>query len=161
MNKRYAMFPGTFDPPTLGHVDIIKRSAEMYEKVYVVVADNINKKTMFSAQERLEMTEEIFKDSTNIKVCIWDGLVVDFAKANDIGVIVRGVRALNDFSYEFELASLYKQMCPGIEVVLLPTSLKFALLRSSGIREMVAFGADISKLVPELVVQRVNAKIKC
>ena len=161
MNKRYAMFPGTFDPPTLGHVDIIKRSAEMYEKVYVVVADNINKKTMFSAQERLEMIEEIFKGSSNITVCIWNGLVVDFAKANDIGVIVRGVRALNDFSYEFELASLYKEMCPGIEVILLPTRLKFALLRSSGIREMVAFGADISKLVPELVVQRVNAKIKC
>ncbi len=161
MNRNLAMFPGSFDPPTLGHVDIIKRAASLYDTLYVVVADNINKKSMFTAKERLEMFEEILKDCPNVKVCIWDGLVVDFAKANDIGVIVRGVRALNDFNYEFELAALYRQMCPEIEVLFMPTDMKFSLTRSSSIREMAAFGADISKMVPELVAERVNRKIKC
>ncbi len=161
MNKRYAMFPGTFDPPTLGHVDIIKRSAALFDTLYVVIADNINKKTMFTAQERLDMFKEILKDCPNVKVCIWDGLVVDFAKANGIGVIVRGVRALNDFNYEFELSAIYRQMCPEVEVLFMPTEMKYSLVRSSSIREMVAFGADISHLVPELVVEKVNAKIKC
>jgi len=161
MNKNLAMFPGSFDPPTLGHIDIIRRAASLYDTLYVVIADNINKKPMFTAKERLEMFEELLKDCTNVKVCIWDGLVVNFAKANDVGVIVRGVRALNDFNYEFELAELYRQMCPGIEVLLMPTDMKFSLTRSSNIREMAAFGADISKMVPELVSERVNAKIKC
>ncbi|MFC2821830.1 MAG: pantetheine-phosphate adenylyltransferase, partial [Spirochaetales bacterium] len=150
-----------FDPPTLGHLDIIQRAAKLYDRLYIVIADNITKKTLFTAKERKEMLEDILKDYNNIEIHIWPGIVVDFAKNNGIGVIVRGVRAMNDFGYEFELAVTYKQLYPDVEVIFLPTTPKYFQLRSSGIKEMAFFGADISKMVPESVVRRVNEKIKC
>ena len=161
MSLRTAMLPGTFDPPTNGHMDIIKRGAELYDKLYVVVADNISKKTLFSAEERKQMLEELLSDHPNIEVCIWDKLVVDFARLHNVDVILRGVRAMNDFGYEFELAVSYKQMYPDVEVLFIPTNPEFFLVRSSSIKEMAAFGADISKMVPPMVVERVNNKIKC
>ncbi len=161
MNRNIAMLPGTFDPPTLGHMDIIERSAALYDKLYVVIADNKSKKTLFSAEERMDMLKELLARHSNIEVCIWPRLVVDFAKENNVGVIIRGVRAMNDFGYEFELAVSYKQMCPDVEVLFMPTSPKYFLIRSSAIKEMAAFGADISKMVPELVVRNLNIKIKC
>ena len=159
MNRKYAMLPGTFDPPTLGHLDIIARSAALYDKLFVVIADNITKKTLFTAEERKTMLEEILKDHRNVEVCIWQGLVIDFAKKNDVGVIVRGVRAMNDFGYEFELAMTYKQMLPDVEVLFIPTNPKYFLIRSSSIKEMAVFGADISKMVPESVLKAVNQKV--
>ncbi len=161
MSLRTAMLPGTFDPPTNGHMDIIKRGAALYDKLYVVVADNINKKTLFSAEERKQMLEELLSEYPNIEVCIWDKLVVDFARLHGVDVILRGVRAMNDFGYEFELAVSYKQMYPDVEVLFIPTNPEFFLVRSSSIKEMAAFGADISKMVPPMVVERVNNKIKC
>lgn len=160
MNTRYAMLPGTFDPPTVGHMDIIERCALLYDKLYVVIADNINKSTLFTHQERKAMLEELVSKYKNIEVCTWSGLVVDFAKKYDTGVIVRGVRAMNDFGYEFELAMTYKQMCPDVEVVFIPTDPKYFLIRSSSIKEMAVFGADISKMVPKLVLERVKTKLK-
>ena len=160
MNTRYAMLPGTFDPPTVGHMDIIERCALLYDKLYVVIADNINKSTLFTHQERKAMLEELVAKYKNIEVCTWSGLVVDFAKKYDTGVIVRGVRAMNDFGYEFELAMTYKQMCPDVEVVFIPTDPKYFLIRSSSIKEMAVFGADISKMVPKLVLERVKTKLK-
>lgn len=160
MNTRFAMLPGTFDPPTVGHMDIIERCALLYDKLYVVIADNINKSTLFTHQERKAMLEELVSKYKNIEVCTWSGLVVDFAKKYDTGVIVRGVRAMNDFGYEFELAMTYKQMCPDVEVVFIPTDPKYFLIRSSSIKEMAVFGADISKMVPKLVLERVKTKLK-
>jgi len=160
MNTRWAMLPGTFDPPTIGHLDIIERGARLYDKLYVVVADNIKKKTLFSAGERKAMLEELLAGYPNIEVCIWSDLVVDFARKYDAGVILRGVRAMNDFGYEFELAITYKQMCPDVEVVFIPTDPKYFMIRSSSIKEMAVFGADISKMVPELVREKVNEKLK-
>lgn len=159
MNRKIAMLPGSFDPPTLGHLDIIERCAALYDKLYVVIADNIAKKTLFSAQERKAMLEEILGRYSNIEVAIWPGLVVDFAAKNDIGVIVRGVRAMNDFGYELELAMTYKQMLPEVEVLFIPTDPKYFLIRSSSIKEMAVFGADISKMVPKSVLEAVNAKV--
>ena len=159
MNSKYAMLPGSFDPPTIGHLDIIERCAALYDKVYVVIADNIAKKTLFTAQERKTMLQDILGKYTNIEVAIWQGLVVDFAKENNVGVIVRGVRAMNDFGYELELAMTYKQMLPEVEVLFIPTDPKYFLIRSSSIKEMAVFGADISKMVPESVLKAVNAKV--
>lgn len=138
MRKNCAMLPGTFDPPTLGHVDIITRSAALYDKLYVVIADNIAKKTLFSAEERLNLLKEILKGYENIEILCWQGLVVDFAKKYDVGVMIRGVRALVDFGYEFELAETNKQICPDIEVLFMPTNPNFFLLRSSAIKEMAS-----------------------
>ena len=160
MNTKCAMLPGTFDPPTVGHMDIIERCALLYDKLYVVIADNISKSTLFSPQERKDMLEELLARHKNIEVCTWSGMVVDFAKEHDCGVIVRGVRAMNDFGYEFELAMTYKQMFPDVEVIFIPTDPKYFLIRSSSIKEMAVFGADISKMVPKLVQQRVKSKLK-
>ena len=159
MNRKVAMLPGSFDPPTIGHLDIIERCAALYDKIYVVIADNINKKTLFSAQERKEMFREILKEHKNIEIEIWSGLVVDFAEKFDVGVIVRGVRAMNDFGYELELAMTYKQMLPEVEVLFIPTDPKYFLIRSSSIKEMAVFGADISKMVPKTVLDAVNNKL--
>lgn len=152
------MLPGSFDPPTLGHVNIIRRASELYDKLYVVVATNISKQYFFSDEERVEMMKEIFKASTSIEVVCYDGLMVDFAKENNIGVMVRGVRALADFSYEFELAMTNKQILPDLEVLFIPTDPNYFLLRSSHIREMAAFGADVTALVPEVVVKALEKK---
>ncbi len=158
MRKNCAMFPGTFDPPTLGHIDIIKRCAALYDKVYVVIADNIAKKTLFTAQERKGFLEETLKDYSNVEVHIWGGLVVDFAKKFDVGVMVRGVRTQADFSYEFDLALLNKQICPEIEILFMPTNPTLSLVRSSTIKELATFGADISTMVPPVVIEAINTK---
>lgn len=156
-----AMFPGSFDPPTLGHLDIIERSAKLYDKLYVVVASNIQKKTLFTAEERAQMLKELLKSHENIEVVIHSGLVVDFAKKNGIQVMIRGVRALVDFGYEFELAMTNKKLDPELEVLFMPTSPNFFLLRSSQIKELAFYGANIETMVPSLVAiaikERYNA----
>ncbi len=160
MRPDFAMFPGTFDPPTLGHIDIVQRCATLYKKVYVVIADNINKKTLFTATERKSFMDEIFKTYKNVETHIWPGLVVDFAKQHDIGIMIRGVRSQVDFGYEFELAETNKQICPDIEVLFMPTNPNYFLIRSSTIKEMASFGADISAMVPRVVIDALKAKLR-
>jgi len=154
------MLPGSFDPPTLGHINIIERSACLYDKLHVVVASNINKRSLFSDDERVEMLEEILKSHSNIIVRKYSGLMVNYAKENGIGVMIRGVRAMADFGYEFELAMTNKQLNPDLEVLFMPTDPNYFLLRSSGIKEMAAFGADISKMVPPLVAKLLLERVK-
>ena len=161
MNKNNALFPGSFDPPTYGHLDIIRRAAALYGKLYVVVADNISKKTVFSASERKDLLCRMVKDIKNVEVVTWNGTSVGFAEKHDCKVIVRGVRAINDFYAEFELAMVYKQMNPEIEILFMPTDPVLSLVRSSMIKEMVLFGADVSKCVPEYVAQSIKEKLKC
>ena len=131
----------------------------MYDELYVVIADNIAKKTLFSALERKAMLEEVLKDYNNIHVLCCQGLVVDFARKYDVGVMIRGVRALVDFGYEFELAETNKQLCPEVEILFMPTNPNFFLLRSSAIKEMAAFGADISSMVPQVVIDALKDKL--
>ncbi|NMA22080.1 MAG: pantetheine-phosphate adenylyltransferase [Spirochaetales bacterium] len=159
-NSRTAMLPGSFDPPSNGHIDIIERAANLYDKLYVVVADNVQKKPLFTPVERMEMLREILKDHPNIEVVSYQGLVVDFARDHNVGVMIRGVRALVDFGYEFELAMTNKQLNPDLEVLFMPTSPKYFQLRSSAIKEMAAYGADISPMVPPLVVRMMRKRIK-
>lgn len=152
------MFPGTFDPPTLGHIDIIERSARLYDKLYVVVAFNIQKKTLFTAEERVAMLKELLKAHNNIEVVIYSGLVVNFAKENGIEVMIRGVRALVDFGYEFELAVTNKKLYPDLEVLFMPTSPNYFLIRSSQIKELAFYGADITTMVPPLVASAIKER---
>lgn len=153
-----AMFPGSFDPPTLGHINIIERSLRLYDKLYVVVADNIAKKCLFTAAERVDVLKDIFHDSRNIEIVAYNGLMVNFAKENNVGVMIRGVRAVGDFGYEFELAMTNKQMMNDLEVLFMPTDPNYFMLRSSQIKEMAAFGADVSSLVPRQVVELLRKK---
>jgi len=159
MNNRIAMFPGTFDPPTKGHLNIIFRAAQLYDQLYIVVADNINKKCLFNAQERVKMLNKLVEGYSNIEVVAYQGLVVDFAKKNNIGVLVRGVRALADFNYEFELAMTNKELCPELEIIFLPTDSHYFLLRSSSIKEIASFGGDVSNMVPELVLNEIKKRL--
>lgn len=153
------MFPGSFDPPTNGHVNIIRRSVKLFDELYVVIADNIQKKSMFSLDEKIEMLQEIFKDDERIKIVSYSGLMVQFAKENSIDVMIRGVRAQDDFNYEFELAMNNRFLNPDLEVMFIPTEQKYFLVRSSQVKEFAHFGVDISSLVPENVEKRVIEKI--
>lgn len=155
---RKAMFPGTFDPPTKGHINIIERAAALFDELYVVIADNIAKKCLFTTEERKAMIEESLPDVENMKVMVHQGLTVDFAAKHGIDVIVRGVRAMNDFSYEFELAMTNKMLNPDVDVVFIPTDPQYFLIRSSQIKEMAEFGADFSPMVPEPVRRRLKEK---
>ncbi len=159
MNSRIAMFPGSFDPPTNGHIDIIRRSNALYDKVYVVVADNSSKKAMFTAAERVGLLEALVADMPNVEVLSWGGLTVDFARKHGVGVIVRGVRALTDFAYEFEIAETNRQLCPEIEVVFLPTNPKYFLLRSSMVKEVAFYGDEIKGMLPEIVSKALKQRV--
>ncbi len=159
-SRNVAMLPGSFDPPTNGHLDIIERSAALYDKLFVVVADNVQKTCLFTALERRDMLAELLKEYDNIEVVSYPGLVVQFAQEHGVGVMIRGVRALVDFGYEFELAMTNKQLNSTLEVLFMPTSPKYFMLRSSAIKEMAAYGADISPMVPPLVVTMMGDRIK-
>lgn len=153
-----AMLPGSFDPPTMGHMNIIERAAALFDELYIVIADNISKKCLFTPEERKEMILESLPGIGNIRVEIYQGLTVDFASEHDIDVIVRGVRAMNDFSYEFELAMTNKMLNPNVDVIFIPTDPQYFLIRSSQIKEMAEFGADFSPMVPEPVRMKLREK---
>ena len=155
-----AMLPGTFDPPTNGHLNLIERSSRLFGSLDVVVADNIGKRCLFTAQERMEMLREMLVPFSNVRVVSFNGLVVDYARKEGITVMVRGVRATVDFGYEFELAMTNKQLYPELEVLFMPTDPVYFVLRSSAIKEMAAFGADISTMVPKSVAEKLRSRVK-
>ena len=150
------MFPGSFDPPTMGHLDIIKRSLSIFDKIHVVIANNIEKKYLFSIEKRIEMLKEIYKDDDRVVITSSEGLIINYAKENNIKVVIRGIRDVNDFAFEFELALLNKKLSPKIDVLFLPTDVNNFLIRSSKIKEMIKFNADISSMVPEIVIREVK-----
>ena len=154
------LYPGTFDPPTNGHLDIICRASHIFDKISIVIADNPHKSCFFTADERFAMLQELVSELENVRLHIWNGLIVDFAEEMGIHVILRGVRALSDFSYEFELSLLNKSLNSHIETILLPTDKKYFVLRSSSIKELAMFGGDISEMVPPIVVKALKEKLK-
>lgn len=155
-----AMFPGTFDPPTNGHLNIIKRSCVLYDKLFVVIAENINKNCLFSVEQRISIFKELLKDEPKVEVVSHKGLVVDFAKENNVDVMIRGVRALADFNYEFELALINKQLNPNLETLFIPCDPNYLTLRSSAIKELAIYNQDLSKMVPNLVAKLLAEKFK-
>ena len=154
------IYPGTFDPPTNGHLDIINRAAKIFDEILIVIANNPLKECFFSPQERHDMLFDLASKLNNVQLYIWEGLIVDFAKKMDVRFILRGVRALSDFNYEFELSLLYKLLNPKIETILLPTDKKYFILRSSSIKELAILKGDISEMVPPIVVKAFREKLQ-
>jgi pantetheine-phosphate adenylyltransferase len=153
-----AVFPGSFDPPTFGHLNIIERARTIFNEVHVVVAVNSEKKYLFSEAERVAMISEMVKGWDNVFVHSWNSLIVSYAKQIGAQVLIRGVRNLSDFSYEFDLAMMNRGLNPDIETVFLSTDPEFFVLRSSAIKELAAFGGDVSSMVPEPVAKALHDK---
>ncbi len=160
MKERTAIIPGSFDPLTYGHVDIIRRSASLVDKLYVVVGSNSSKQALFTAEERKEHICSVLSDLENISVEIWDGLTVDFLKKVGSPLIIKGVRDSNDFYYEMEQATANKILFPEHETLLMAADPQLTFVRSSTIKEMVRFGADVSSIVPEVVNRALIEKYK-
>ncbi|MDD6405173.1 MAG: pantetheine-phosphate adenylyltransferase [Clostridiales bacterium] len=146
-----AIYPGSFDPVTLGHLDIIKRSAEMFDELIVGVLVNTAKSPLFSLEERVNMLENVVSDIPNVRVVGFEGLLVDFARQNDIKVIVRGLRAVTDFEYELQIAQSNRKVAPDIDTVFLTTNIEYSYLSSSIVKEYASFGVDVKDFVPEHV----------
>jgi pantetheine-phosphate adenylyltransferase len=155
-----AAFPGSFDPPTLGHLDIIHRAAAIFDELVVVVAENRQKKYLFSANERAAMIHELVAGQENISVCVCDTLIVDFLRKKGIKLLIRGVRGAGDFSYEFEISMMNRALDPGIETIFMTTDPRYFVLRSSAIKELASFHGNISGMVPALVAEALKGKYR-
>ena len=153
-----AVFAGSFDPPTFGHLNIIERAQKLFSEIHVVIAVNKNKSYCFSGEERLEVIQQLVSRWNNVSVHLWDSLIVDYAKKIKADVLIRGVRNDNDFLYEFDLAMMNKSLNPQIETLFLVPDPKFFVLRSSSIKELVAFGGDVSTMVPPIVEAMLKKK---
>jgi len=153
-----AAFPGSFDPPTSGHINIIQRAAAIFDELVIVVAENRQKKYLFSAEERASMIKELVKDHKNISVAVCDSLIVDFLHKMGIKLLVRGVRGLDDFSYEFEVSMMNKALNPGIETIFMTTDPKYFVIRSSSIKELASFDGNLQDMVPSLVAKALKEK---
>ena len=155
-----AIFAGSFDPPTYGHLNIIERARGIFEEIDVVIAVNPEKKCLFSASERLEVLQSLVKQWENVSVHLWSGLIVDYAKARGAKVMLRGIRNVRDFSYEFDLSLMNRTLNSGIETFFISTEPKYFIVKSSSIKELAAFGADVSEMVPPVIVEMLSKKNK-
>lgn len=153
-----AVFPGSFDPPTNGHLNIIQRASTMFDSIDVVIAVNSEKKYLFSQEERFSMLKELVKPYKNVSVHIWEGLIVNYAKKTGARILLRGIRNTIDFSYEFELSLMNHNLNNEIETLFIPTDQKYLLLKSSSIKELARFGGNISEMVPPFVEDALRKK---
>ena len=155
---RRAAYPGSFDPVTMGHLDIIKRSALLVDELVVAVLNNNSKSPLFSVDERVNMLKEVTKDIPNVKVMSFSGLLVDFLKKVDAKIVIRGLRAVTDFEYELQMSQTNRLLDNSIDTIFLNTNLKYSYLSSSVVREVARYGGDISQFVPEQVIDKVYNK---
>ena len=160
MNKLIALCPGSFDPVTYGHLDIITRAARMCEKLIVVVANNKAKKCSFTPEERVEMIRKCVSDLPNVEVVHFDGLLADYAAQRNAGAIIKGLRALSDFEYEFQMALTNKKLNPNVETLFLTTTAENMYLSSSMVRQIAGMGGDISSFVPEAIREDIISRIQ-
>lgn len=155
---RKAVYPGSFDLLSNGHLDLIKRAANMFDEVHVLVSNNITKKYTFTAKERMEMIKDCTSDIKNIVIASTDELVVQYCKENNINIIIRGMRNYSDYENEFQLFQYNRDIYPGVETILLMPTTKNQVVSSSAIKELVLFGCDIHKYVPKPIVDRIIKK---
>ena len=160
MKRKIAIVPGSFDPITYGHIDIIKRSAQLFDEVIVAILVNPDKKYLFTLEEREEMINESIKDFNNVKVDSFSGLLVNYAKKVNSTVIVRGLRAVSDFEYEMQLTFMNKAMDDNIETFYMMANKQYSFISSSIVKGVSGFGADLSKFVPKHVEERLEKKVK-
>lgn len=156
---RCAVYPGSFDPVTYGHIDLIKRATHVFDEVIIAVANNIQKKALFDTQERLQMLRESTKGVKGIRIEVFDGLIIDFASRNNAPVLIRGLRMISDFEYELQMALTNRRLNEKIETVFLMPSEGYSFLSSTLIKEAASLGADVSSFVPEFVAQRLKEKL--
>jgi len=155
-----AVYPGSFDPLTLGHLDLITRASKCFERLYVVVFENSEKSPMFTAQERCAMIAEACKGLSNVEVDSSSGLLVDYVRRKGANVIIKGLRAVSDFDYEFKMALMNKKLAPDVETMFMMSSLKFMYLSSSLVKEVASYGGCIRDLVPENVEEMVFLRVR-
>jgi pantetheine-phosphate adenylyltransferase len=158
--EKKAIYPGSFDPITNGHIDIILRGAKIFPRIIVAVLENPKKQTLFSASERVEIIRDIFKDKPQIEVLSFNGLLVDFARANEADVVIRGLRAVSDFEYEFQMALMNKKLTPVLETFFMMPSLRYIFISSSVLKEVFSLGGNIADLVPPIVHVRLTEKFR-
>ena len=158
MSVRKAVCPGSFDPVTNGHLDIVGRAAALFDEVTVAVLVNKNKAGLFSVEERIEMLTEVSAGWPNVRIDSFDGLLVDFCRARGIPAIVKGLRAVSDFDYELQMAQMNRQLA-GVETLFVPTSATYSYLSSSLLKEVAALGGDVAGLVPDSVADRLYARL--
>nr|WP_314278543.1 pantetheine-phosphate adenylyltransferase [uncultured Peptostreptococcus sp.] len=161
MSKKVkAIFAGTFDPITNGHIDIIERASKMFDHLEVGLLINPNKQTLFSKDERMDLIRLSTKHLDNVSVISFDGLLIDYCKKNDISVLVRGVRTIADMEYELQMAHMNRELNDDLETIILPTSKVYSFISSSLIKEVLHFDADVSNLVPKCVIEKIKCKNK-
>jgi pantetheine-phosphate adenylyltransferase len=156
--KKIAIYPGSFDPVTNGHIDIVQRATILFDKIIVTILHNPNKQALFSVEERMEMLRESMRDVPGLSFDIFDGLLVDYANQQGAQAILRGMRAVSDFEYEFQMALMNRKLNREIQTVFLMTGLRWIFTSSSIIKEAARFGGDISDMVPPIVNQKIKAK---
>lgn len=159
MNK-IAIYPGSFDPPTNGHIDLILRSSELFQRVVVAILRNTTKKCLLSVEERLELLKECTKNIPNVEVDAFDGLLVDYARVREAKHIIRGIRALTDFEYEFQIALLNRRLAPDIETIFFMPKEEHVYLSSKLVKEVALLGGNLDNFVPKPVSIYLNQKIK-
>ena len=159
MKKVAAIYPGSFDPPTNGHLDLVERGSKIFDELIVAVLRNSEKTPLFSVGERRRMLEDLTDGFKNVRVDVFDGLTVDYASRVKASAMLRGIRALSDYEYELQMALMNRKLRPELETVFMMPAEKYSYLSSRLVREVARLGGDISKLVPELVEQRLREKL--
>ena len=154
-----AVYPGTFDPLTRGHEDLVRRAASLFDRLIVGVADSRGKNPLFAPPERVEIAREVLSTYPNVEVVSFSGLLVNFVRSRDARVVIRGLRAVSDFEYEFQLAGMNRRLAPGVETLFLTPSDKYLFLSATIVREIAMLGGDVSKFVSPIVQSRLTAKL--
>ena len=154
-----ALYPGTFDPPTNGHVDLIQRGSKLFDHLLVAVLINLDKNPLFNVQERVEMLREITADIPNVSVSTFHGLMVDFARQEGCSAVMRGIRAISDYEYEFQMALMNRRLAPEVETVFLQPAGRYSFVSSRMLKEVSSLGGDVTGLLPPAVLKKVRARL--
>lgn len=154
-----AVYPGSFDPITNGHLDLIERGAKLFDRLIIAILRNEDKEPLFTVEERMEMLREVVRDYPNVEVATFNGLLVDFARQNGANAIIRGIRAISDYEYELQMALMNRRLCPSVETVFLMAGEAYSFISSRLVKQVIALGGNITGLVPPSVAVRLKDRV--